>query len=65
MGVELLKISTLDFTATPSQENIKKAVDFIMANKKKDQTVYVHCKAGRTRSVTVVACYMMHVRTRL
>ena len=24
-------------------------------------SVYVHCKAGRTRSATVVACYLMKV----
>lgn len=25
-------------------------------------TVYVHCKAGRTRSATLVACYLITVR---
>lgn len=25
-------------------------------------TVYVHCKAGRTRSATLVGCYLMMVR---
>lgn len=25
-------------------------------------TVYVHCKAGRTRSATLVACYLIIVR---
>jgi atypical dual specificity phosphatase len=59
-----LKVSTLDFTATPSQEKIKKAVDFILSHKEKDQTVYVHCKAGRTRSATVVVCYIMQARFR-
>lgn len=24
-------------------------------------TVYVHCKAGRTRSATLVGCYLMMV----
>lgn len=28
-------------------------------------TVYVHCKAGRTRSATLVACYLMLVRKRI
>lgn len=27
-------------------------------------TVYVHCKAGRTRSATLVGCYLMMVRRR-
>lgn len=26
-------------------------------------TVYVHCKAGRTRSATLVACYLIIVRS--
>jgi len=26
-------------------------------------TVYVHCKAGRTRSATLVACYLITVRS--
>lgn len=26
-----------------------------------DGTVYVHCKAGRTRSATLVGCYLMMV----
>lgn len=26
-------------------------------------TVYVHCKAGRTRSATLVGCYLMMVRS--
>lgn len=26
-------------------------------------TVYIHCKAGRTRSATLVGCYLIMVRT--
>ncbi|KAK7105228.1 phosphatidylglycerophosphatase and protein-tyrosine phosphatase 1-like [Littorina saxatilis] len=61
MGVEQLMASTVDFTGTPSQENIRRSVDFMMQHRQKNNSVYVHCKAGRTRSVTVVACYLIHV----
>lgn len=59
MGVEQLQVSTVDFTGTPSQDKIRLAVDFIMRHRKQNHSVYVHCKAGRTRSVTIVACYLI------
>jgi len=37
---------------------LKEGVEFIK-NMKDEGTVYVHCKAGRTRSATLVACYLM------
>lgn len=59
-GVTQLKIPTVDFTGSPSQEDICRAVDFILSYKQsKTGSVYVHCKAGRTRSATVVACYLV------
>ena len=60
-GIEQLKIPTVDFTATPKQEDIDKAVNFILGHRPKNTSVYVHCKAGRTRSATVVACYLVKV----
>ena len=36
-------------------------VAFIMEHSLKRNSVYVHCKAGRTRSATLVACYLMKV----
>lgn len=61
-GVKQLKIPTVDFTASPSQENIRKAVAFIEDYHNKDLgSVYVHCKAGRTRSATIVACYLVKI----
>jgi len=43
------------------QTNLKKGVKFILEHREKDECVYVHCKAGRTRSATLVACYIMTV----
>ena len=32
-----------------------------MEHRERLETVYVHCKAGRTRGPTLVACYLMVV----
>jgi len=71
-------LSTTDIFQAPSQEKLQDGVNFInkfrkVSSKKlgdigiidgHDQpgTVYVHCKAGRTRSATLVACYLITVR---
>ena len=47
----------------PDNDKLRKGVSFI--NDVEDGKVYVHCKAGRTRSATLVACYLMDVSTLL
>ncbi|WAR04945.1 PTPM1-like protein [Mya arenaria] len=60
VGVTQLKVPTVDFTASPSHEKICRAVDFMIKYRNEQLgSVYVHCKAGRTRSATVVACYLV------
>lgn len=61
MGVVQLKVPTIDFTGTPSQDKIGTAVDFMLQHRERRESVYVHCKAGRTRSSTIVACYLVKV----
>lgn len=72
MGVEFLQLATTDIFASPCQEKLRKGVDFInkfvpsntsatLENQLPKPSVYVHCKAGRTRSATLVACYLMLV----
>lgn len=60
-GVEFLQLSTTDIFETPCQEKLIKGVDFIYKYKELGGSVYVHCKAGRTRSATLVGCYLMKV----
>ncbi|RUS90186.1 hypothetical protein EGW08_002065 [Elysia chlorotica] len=60
LGVERLHLSTPDITATPTQEQVIQAVEFIHRHRAKQNSVYVHCKAGKTRSTTVAACYLMN-----
>lgn len=58
-GVEFLQLSTTDIFETPCQEKLRKGVEFINKYKQIGGSVYVHCKAGRTRSATLVGCYLM------
>ncbi len=57
-GIEQCRIPTIDFTP-PSLADIEKSVNFIQAQAAAGKKVYVHCKAGRGRSATVVACYLI------
>uniref|UniRef100_A0A452ZLC3 Uncharacterized protein n=1 Tax=Aegilops tauschii subsp. strangulata TaxID=200361 RepID=A0A452ZLC3_AEGTS len=58
-GIEHLEIPTRDYAYAPSQKDICKAVDFINRHALQGNTTYVHCKAGRGRSTTVVLCYLI------
>ncbi|XP_063538922.1 phosphatidylglycerophosphatase and protein-tyrosine phosphatase 1 [Cydia strobilella] len=72
-GVEFLQLATTDIFETPDQEKLYEGVRFInrflpldskikritSENPVNSGTVYVHCKAGRTRSATLVGCYLM------
>uniref|UniRef100_A0A7S4CTS7 Tyrosine specific protein phosphatases domain-containing protein n=1 Tax=Eutreptiella gymnastica TaxID=73025 RepID=A0A7S4CTS7_9EUGL len=54
-GIKQLRIPTMDFHV-PSMQHIDMALQFI---KGQDGMVYVHCKAGRGRAATVVACWLV------
>ncbi|XP_059477225.1 phosphatidylglycerophosphatase and protein-tyrosine phosphatase 1 [Neocloeon triangulifer] len=58
-GVEFLQLSTTDIFETPCQEKLQQGVLFINKFQNTGGSVYVHCKAGRTRSATLVGCYLM------
>ncbi|CAH0550753.1 unnamed protein product [Brassicogethes aeneus] len=66
-GVFFLQLATTDIFSTPCQSKLVEGVQFINKfvdpqNIKADisnSSVYVHCKAGRTRSATLVGCYLM------
>ncbi|XP_034970151.1 phosphatidylglycerophosphatase and protein-tyrosine phosphatase 1 [Zootoca vivipara] len=61
MGVEQLRLSTVDLTGVPSLENLHKGVEFVMKHRASGNSVYVHCKAGRFRSATMVAAYLIQL----
>lgn len=54
-----LVIPTRDYLFAPCYGDIRQAVDFIHNNASCGKTTYVHCKAGRGRSTTVVLCYLV------
>ena len=56
-----VQLETVDFNNAPSPEKIEEGLKFIEKIKQEGHSVYVHCKAGRGRSATLVACYLMKV----
>ena len=60
-GIEQLRLPTIDFTH-PSLESVQEAVDFVQRHADAGGRVYIHCKAGRARSATVVVCWLIHDR---
>lgn len=63
LGVKFLQLSTTDIFCAPSQTKLQQGVKFMkeIAADSSGESVYVHCKAGRTRSATLVGCYLMEV----
>lgn len=59
LGVQFLQLSTTDIFESPSQEKLLQGVRFVRSFENTGHSVYVHCKAGRTRSATLVGCYLM------
>ncbi|XP_014506068.1 putative dual specificity protein phosphatase DSP8 [Vigna radiata var. radiata] len=59
-GINHLVIPTRDYYFAPSLHDIRRAVNFIHENALSGRTTYVHCKAGRGRSTTIVICYLVH-----
>uniref|UniRef100_A0A3Q3X0V0 Phosphatidylglycerophosphatase and protein-tyrosine phosphatase 1 n=1 Tax=Mola mola TaxID=94237 RepID=A0A3Q3X0V0_MOLML len=60
-GAEQLRLSTVDLTGIPSLENLHRGVEFALKHREQGNSVYVHCKAGRSRSATLAAAYLIRV----
>ena len=58
LNVKNLRIPTVDFNNAPTLSQINKSLKFI-DGMDDCKSVYVHCKAGRSRSSVVVLCYVM------
>ncbi len=56
--IQQLRVPTIDFTH-PTLESIQRSVQFIADQVDAGGKVYVHCKAGRARSATVVVCWLI------
>lgn len=57
-GITQLHIPILDYSP-PTEADVARALAFIREVAAKGGDVYVHCKAGRGRSATVVMCYLI------
>ncbi|KAF2896291.1 hypothetical protein ILUMI_09884, partial [Ignelater luminosus] len=67
-NIHFLQLPTADIFEAPSQEDLKEGVQFInefhkyvdlLDRKEPKPSIYVHCKSGKMRSATMVACYLM------
>uniref|UniRef100_A0A0N5ALM4 Phosphatidylglycerophosphatase and protein-tyrosine phosphatase 1 n=1 Tax=Syphacia muris TaxID=451379 RepID=A0A0N5ALM4_9BILA len=59
LSVAVHQVPMKDFTGAAPINDINMAVAFIKGIGKSGKSVYVHCKAGRTRSALIVMCYLM------
>lgn len=57
-GVHHLQLPTADFHAI-SEELIDRGVEYIRSKISQGKSIYVHCKAGKSRSALMVMCYLM------
>lgn len=58
-GVNFLQVRTRDSYGVDS-DGMKECIGYILDNIGHGRKVYVHCKAGRGRSASVVLCYLLH-----
>jgi atypical dual specificity phosphatase len=58
-GVDQMIFPVEDFNR-PTPEQFDEACVFLDKHMAQQNTVYVHCKAGRGRSCAVVCCYLVH-----
>ena len=61
LSMTQLHLPTLDYHR-PCADDIARAVDFIKEQIEEGKKTYIHCKAGRGRSVTIAVGYLMATR---
>lgn len=61
LGIEQLHLPTVDFTH-PLVEHVEAGAAFIEKHVSNNGIVYVHCKAGRARSATIVLWWLVKYR---
>ncbi|KAE8794009.1 Protein-tyrosine phosphatase mitochondrial 1-like protein [Hordeum vulgare] len=60
--MENLVLPTTDYLYAPSQDDLRRATAFIHGKEAGGGLTYVHCKAGRARSATLVMCYLVRYK---
>jgi atypical dual specificity phosphatase len=61
VGIEQLWLPTTDFHH-PTLDHVASGVEFVESFVRKQKIVYVHCKAGRARSATIIICWLVKYR---
>ena len=61
-NVEVKRVVITDFVGVPSTEQIDEGADFIKSVVDDGKVVYVHCKAGRSRSSMILGAYYVKHR---
>ncbi|CBY23371.1 unnamed protein product [Oikopleura dioica] len=59
LGIQQYRVNVADFNFAPSVKELTSIADTINQHLSNDEGVYIHCKAGRTRSSTVMASYFI------
>jgi predicted protein tyrosine phosphatase len=59
---EHLHLPTQDYNVEVKEADVENGVNFIKQMLAQNKKCLVHCKAGRGRSVVIVACYLMDTR---
>ncbi|CAG8684520.1 16800_t:CDS:2 [Gigaspora rosea] len=59
---QYLKLNVKDSVEEDVENGLKRAVAFIEQAEKDDTPIYVHCKAGKSRSVTAVLAFLIESR---
>jgi len=57
-GIHQLYLPVIDYTS-PTDFQIDRCVDFCEKISSTGKSIYIHCKAGKGRSVTFAVCYLM------
>uniref|UniRef100_A0A0K0DVJ6 Phosphatidylglycerophosphatase and protein-tyrosine phosphatase 1 n=1 Tax=Strongyloides stercoralis TaxID=6248 RepID=A0A0K0DVJ6_STRER len=58
-NIKFYHIPMTDFFGSTSRANVLGAISFMEEINNEGKSVYVHCKAGRTRSATIAMCYLL------
>ena len=61
LDVACLQLAITDIFEVFAQDKLLKGVNFIssISDRHPNSSIYVHCKASRTRSATLVGCYLI------
>jgi len=58
LGIVQLHLPVIDYTS-PTDSQIDRCVEFCLAIRQTGKSIYIHCKAGKGRSVTFAVCVLM------